>query len=121
MRLKTSSISILAAICLLPICIGCASWEKPSYPPLAEGMGRLCVTLFHAPPWTTINIWSIDVETTVQEGHCVDLKPGLYEILMNDVLTGDLECEIIWPVRVEPGKVRDEYVDCISAAGPGPR
>jgi hypothetical protein len=100
---------------------GCASWEKPSYPPLQEGMGRLCVTLFFAPPWTTISIWSIETETTVQEGRCVDLKPGLYQIEMNDVLTGDLECEITWPVRVEPGKARDEYVDCVRAGGPGSR
>jgi hypothetical protein len=50
-------------------------------------MGSLCVTLFGAPPWTTVTIQGKATKASVKDGNCVDLQPGQYEL---SVMEGNL-------------------------------
>jgi hypothetical protein len=80
-------------------------------------MGSLCVTLFGAPPWTMVTIQSRDTKATVKDGECVDLKPGLYQTLVQE---GNLDCEAMRPVKLEAQEVRYSKLDCYPDS-PGPR
>ena len=77
--------------------------------PLPAGLGRLCIDLIGAPVFTTITIEGPDTVLTMEEGGCVEVKPGRYEI---KVLDYKVSCERLWPTKVEEGKQSSALLRC---------